>query len=75
MNPEPGHFTLKAEEIAGKYFLVQVKYGKMFHMKLNKFIWGVLGQISRHWYFKSKITIVKDSRNQTPVKGDKEKFY
>ena len=35
MNLEPGHFTLKAEEIAGKYFLVQVKYGKMFHMKLR----------------------------------------
>ena len=45
MNLEPGHFTLKAEEIAGKYFLVQVKYGKMFHMKLNKFIWGVLGHL------------------------------
>lgn len=46
--------------------------------KLNQFIWGVLGQILRHWYSKSKITKDnknKDNKKQTPVKGDKERFY
>lgn len=55
--------------------LLRQNIERCFSKETESTLWGVLGQVLRYQYSKSKSSTVQDNRTQIPVKRNKERLY